>query len=83
MVGRGQHSGGGNRGLLAGFGLIENQNIGSAMPEFESQRHADDAGAGDDDVGGLHGFDFKTPDQPFSNRLHPTRHGKPKSKPSN
>ncbi len=51
---RGEHAGGGGRGLGEGDAGLKDRNAGSAAMEFEGEREADDAGAGDADVRVLH-----------------------------
>ena len=51
---RGEHSGGGGGGLGERKSLIEEDDGGAATVEFEGEGDADDAGAGDADVGVMH-----------------------------
>ena len=51
---RGEHAGGGARRLGEGDVGLKNSNARSAAMEFEGEREADDAGAGDADVRVLH-----------------------------
>lgn len=49
-----EHSGGGGGGLVEGNTLIENDDGGSTTVKFEGEGEADDAGAGDAEVGMVH-----------------------------
>jgi hypothetical protein len=51
----GEHAGGGGGGVGEGGVALEDGDPVAAGVEFESEREADDAGAGDEDVGGLVG----------------------------
>src|SRR5216683_3146203 len=53
-VAGGEHTGSGGGGLREGSTLIEDGYTGAAAVEFEGERKADDAGAGDADVRAVH-----------------------------